>query len=274
MHPGQKMKPGTRASFGEPPARLEVEVLAQHTFGRRTIRLWRLGRRQRRGGRRRHRPHAAAAVHQARRQPGRSRALSDHLRKPPRIGRGADGGPASHDRACSIALEARGVHARRGHAARRLRHVRAGADRRRRRAPPPSRALRDRRAPRPPPSRPPSTRAGASSASAPPPRARSKRWPPHTAASSTRPPARRRLYIYPGFRFQVVGGLLTNFHLPKSSLAAAGVCVCRDRADACGLPARDRRGLPVLQLRGRDADPVNDELRVTSDECEMTPMDR
>jgi S-adenosylmethionine:tRNA ribosyltransferase-isomerase len=40
MHPGQKMKPGTRASFGAPPARLEVEVLAQHTFGRRTVRLW------------------------------------------------------------------------------------------------------------------------------------------------------------------------------------------------------------------------------------------
>jgi S-adenosylmethionine:tRNA ribosyltransferase-isomerase len=39
MHPGQKMKPGTHASFGEPPARLEAEVVAQHTFGRRTIRL-------------------------------------------------------------------------------------------------------------------------------------------------------------------------------------------------------------------------------------------
>jgi S-adenosylmethionine:tRNA ribosyltransferase-isomerase len=26
------------------------------------------------------------------------------------------------------------------------------------------------------------------------------------------------LFIYPGFRFQVVGGLLTNFHLPQSSL--------------------------------------------------------
>jgi len=27
-----------------------------------------------------------------------------------------------------------------------------------------------------------------------------------------------RLFIYPGFRFQVVGGLVTNFHLPRSSL--------------------------------------------------------
>lgn len=26
------------------------------------------------------------------------------------------------------------------------------------------------------------------------------------------------MFIYPGFHFRVVGGLLTNFHLPKSSL--------------------------------------------------------
>ena len=26
------------------------------------------------------------------------------------------------------------------------------------------------------------------------------------------------LFIYPGFRFRVVGGLVTNFHLPRSSL--------------------------------------------------------
>jgi S-adenosylmethionine:tRNA ribosyltransferase-isomerase len=26
------------------------------------------------------------------------------------------------------------------------------------------------------------------------------------------------LYIYPGYRFNVVDGLLTNFHLPRSSL--------------------------------------------------------
>ena len=39
MHPGQKMKPATRARFGEPPCVLVAEVLSQHTFGRRTIRL-------------------------------------------------------------------------------------------------------------------------------------------------------------------------------------------------------------------------------------------
>ena len=26
------------------------------------------------------------------------------------------------------------------------------------------------------------------------------------------------LFIYPGFRFRVVGAMLTNFHLPKSTL--------------------------------------------------------
>jgi S-adenosylmethionine:tRNA ribosyltransferase-isomerase len=41
LHPGQKMKPGTHARFGEGPLELQLEVLSQHTFGRRTIRLWR-----------------------------------------------------------------------------------------------------------------------------------------------------------------------------------------------------------------------------------------
>ena len=39
LHPGQKMKPGTRARFGDGPHALELEVLSQHTFGRRTVRL-------------------------------------------------------------------------------------------------------------------------------------------------------------------------------------------------------------------------------------------
>jgi S-adenosylmethionine:tRNA ribosyltransferase-isomerase len=40
IHPGQKMKVGTRARFGEGDATLLLEVLAMHTFGRRTIRMW------------------------------------------------------------------------------------------------------------------------------------------------------------------------------------------------------------------------------------------
>ena len=29
---------------------------------------------------------------------------------------------------------------------------------------------------------------------------------------------RTELFIYPGYQFQIVGGLVTNFHLPRSSL--------------------------------------------------------
>jgi len=45
------------------------------------------------------------------------------------------------------------------------------------------------------------------------------------------------VFIYPGFRFQILGGLLTNFHLPKSSLvmlvaAFAGLETVRNAYDA------------------------------------------
>jgi S-adenosylmethionine:tRNA ribosyltransferase-isomerase len=40
MHPGQKLRPGARVVFDGSPA-LHGEVLAQHFYGRRTIRLWR-----------------------------------------------------------------------------------------------------------------------------------------------------------------------------------------------------------------------------------------
>jgi S-adenosylmethionine:tRNA ribosyltransferase-isomerase len=43
-----------------------------------------------------------------------------------------------------------------------------------------------------------------------------------------------RLYIYPGFRFQVVDVLLTNFHLPGSSLL---VMVCAFAGRQCVLRA-------------------------------------
>ena len=40
MHPGQKLKPGTRVVFERDGVRLHGEVLERHFFGRRTIRLW------------------------------------------------------------------------------------------------------------------------------------------------------------------------------------------------------------------------------------------
>ena len=68
--------------------------------------------------------------------------------------------------------------------------------------------------------------------------------------------------IAPPFSFRVVDALVTNFHLPRSSLlllvaAFAG----RERvlaAYARGAP----RGLPLLLLRRRDADPLSPPLRV------------
>jgi len=40
MHPGQKLKPGARVVFERDGARMHGEVLGYHHFGRRTIRLW------------------------------------------------------------------------------------------------------------------------------------------------------------------------------------------------------------------------------------------
>ena len=40
MHPGQKLRPGARVAFERDDVRLHGEVLARHFHGRRTIRLW------------------------------------------------------------------------------------------------------------------------------------------------------------------------------------------------------------------------------------------
>ena len=40
VHPGQKLKPGARVEFVKDEVRLEGEIVASHFFGRRTVRLW------------------------------------------------------------------------------------------------------------------------------------------------------------------------------------------------------------------------------------------
>ena len=74
-------------------------------------------------------------------------------------------------------------------------------------------------------------------------------------------------FIYPGFDFQVVGGLLTNFHLPQSSLLMLVVGVRRARAGARRLSRGGRAPLPLLQLRRRDADSVSCQLPAAS--CQL-----
>ena len=68
-------------------------------------------------------------------------------------------------------------------------------------------------------------------------------------------------FIYPGFEFKVIDGLVTNFHVPRSSLLMLTAAFA-GREEA---PRRLRRGhqraLPVLQLRGCDVDPVTRQLR-------------
>ena len=64
--------------------------------------------------------------------------------------------------------------------------------------------------------------------------------------------ASAEVFIHPGFEFQVIDGLLTNFHLPKSSLLML-VCAFAGRERVLAAYAGGGRGaISVLQLRGCD----------------------
>jgi len=216
MHPGQKMKPGTRAIFGEPPAQLQAEILAQHTFGRRTVRL-----------RASHGSSVAGVVD-----------AIGHMPLPPYIKR--DDGLADRERyqtifasrRGSVAAPTAGLHltselldrlAHRGvERAEVTLHVGYGTF-----EPVRTDVVEEHRL------HPEPFEIGATAARVIATAQREGRRIVSVGTTTTRTleavaaeyggvvheaSGEASLYIYPGFRFQVAGALLTNFHLPKSSL--------------------------------------------------------
>ena len=63
------------------------------------------------------------------------------------------------------------------------------------------------------------------------------------------------LFIFPGFRASgSIEELLTNFHLPRSSLLMLVFSVCRPRSRPGGVSRSHRQRYRLLILRRRDAD--------------------
>ncbi len=75
---------------------------------------------------------------------------------------------------------------------------------------------------------------------------------------------RTRLMIVPGRPFAAVGALVTNFHLPRSTLLALVMAFAGVDETRAALPHRGRRALPLLQLRRCDAAPMSTPFRVTA----------
>ena len=64
---------------------------------------------------------------------------------------------------------------------------------------------------------------------------------------------RTTLFVTPGFEFRRVDALLTNFHLPRSTLLALVMAFAGVEETRRALPGRDRGALPLLLVRRRDA---------------------
>ena len=144
------------------------------------------------------------------------------------------------------ALDARGVHTRVRHAARGRGHVPAGAHRCRRRA---RDARGIRRSERRRPARPSRPRARAAGASSP----WARRWcarskAPRAAATLAPYVGDSSLFIVPGFRFRIVDAMVTNFHLPESTLLMLVSAFAGRDAVLAAYRARGRRAIPFFQL--------------------------
>ena len=75
------------------------------------------------------------------------------------------------------------------------------------------------------------------------------------------------LMILPGHEFRVVDALVTNFHLPRSTLLMLTSALRGTRSGPERLPGGRPPPVPVLQLRGRDADSVGDSVEMPPREC-------
>ena len=84
----------------------------------------------------------------------------------------------------------------------------------------------------------------------------------HQRPGDREPGARRSnrsetdLFIYPGFEFRRTGAMLTNFHLPKSSLLVLVCAFAGTGIDARRLPPCGGSAVPFLFLRRLHADPL------------------
>ena len=241
VHPGQKLKPGARMKFEGDGGVLMGEILARSFHGRRRVRLWvEIGRDDRRGDRSRSatsrfrptssaptaspiasgiRPCSRARADRSRRRrrdcTSRRSCSSDSRRAASSARRSrCTSATARSSRCASNDVEDHVVDPERYQigAARRTAIARARAER-----PPRDRRRHDDD-----------------------PRARGCRAL-RGGGVVGRAPAAATLFIYPGFDFRVIDGLLTNFHLPAVVAADAGRRVRRPRARARRVPSRRSR---------------------------------
>ena len=239
MHPGQRMRPGRRVRFERGGRTLHGEVLEERYFGRRLVRFWTERRRHGDGRHRGDRAHPAAALHQAAgprrcdrdryqtvfaREAGSIAAPTAGLHFTEAILRSIDDagvertaitlhvGYGTFKPVRVAEVEAHTVDPERyaigEDAASRINAaLEAGP------------ARRGGRAPRRP--------------------ARWRRRRSGAAGASPRAARETGLFIHPGHRFLVAGGLVTNFHLPGLVAADARRGIRRARA-RCSTPTARR----------------------------------